>query len=88
MDLYVYHDSGVYRHLDFPGHLPAWSVAPLIGVPYLLDTDRKPLLCDTPIASWAKDGVVWVTTHSYFNASANPYKPSKIHCPSVTVSAP
>ena len=78
MYLYVYHESGVYRLGDFPGHLPAWSIAPLIGLPYLLDTQYKPLLCDTPIEYWAEDGVVWVTTHPYWNTSARPHVPLRL----------
>ena len=61
--LFVDHPPSVWGHLHFPGHLPAWSVAPLIGVPRLLNVHNRPLTGNEPIGAWAdQHGVVWVTT--------------------------
>ena len=63
--LFVDHPPAVWGHLHFPSHLPAWSVAPLIGVPHLHNVCNRPLTGREPIGAWADEhGVVWVTTRN------------------------
>ena len=61
--LFVDHPPAVWGHLHFPSHLPAWSVAPLIGAPRLLNVQNRPLAGTDRIDAWADEhNVVWVTT--------------------------
>ena len=61
--LFLDYHGMVKGNLAFPAHLPAWSVAPLIGLPRLFDLSNRLLTGDERIGAWAdRDNVVWVTT--------------------------